>query len=104
MISTREQAGFLAELERRRARLYILAPDPRRSQLHCVKWLNLCVVHNQTEKGGPLAKPNYSFAKRQRDLAKKQRKEEKRKRKLAPGEQTAVEGDTPPPDVEKTDT
>jgi hypothetical protein len=28
-----------------------------------------------------LAKPNYAFAKRQRDLAKKQKKEEKRKRK-----------------------
>jgi hypothetical protein len=28
-----------------------------------------------------MAKPNYSFAKRQRDLAKKQKKEEKQKRK-----------------------
>ncbi len=30
-----------------------------------------------------MAKPNYSFAKRQRDLAKKQKKEEKRLRKAA---------------------
>jgi hypothetical protein len=30
-----------------------------------------------------MAKPNYSFAKRQRDLLKKQRKEEKQKRKAA---------------------
>jgi len=30
-----------------------------------------------------MAKPNYAFAKRQRDLAKKQRKEEKRLRKTA---------------------
>jgi hypothetical protein len=29
-----------------------------------------------------MAKPNYSFAKRQRDLAKKKKKEEKRQRKL----------------------
>ena len=29
-----------------------------------------------------MAKPNYSFEKRQRDLAKKRKKEEKRKRKL----------------------
>jgi hypothetical protein len=28
-----------------------------------------------------MAKPNYAFAKRQRDLAQKQKKEEKRKRK-----------------------
>jgi hypothetical protein len=30
-----------------------------------------------------MAKPNYSFAKRQRDLIKKQKKEEKRQRKAA---------------------
>jgi hypothetical protein len=30
-----------------------------------------------------MPKPNYSFAKRQRDLSKKQRKEEKRQRKAA---------------------
>lgn len=30
-----------------------------------------------------MAKPNYAFAKRQRDLAKKQKKEEKAKRKAA---------------------
>jgi hypothetical protein len=37
-----------------------------------------------------LAKPNYAFAKRQRDLAKKQKKEEKKKRKL--------ESANPPPE------
>ena len=30
-----------------------------------------------------MAKPNYSFAKRQKELAKKKKKEEKRQRKLA---------------------
>ena len=30
-----------------------------------------------------MAKPNYAFAKRQRDLAKKKKKEEKKARKLA---------------------
>lgn len=30
-----------------------------------------------------MAKPNYAFAKRQRDLAKKKKKEEKRARKAA---------------------
>ena len=34
-------------------------------------------------KGGLLAKPNYQYEKRQRDLAKKQKQEEKRRQKLA---------------------
>ena len=33
-----------------------------------------------------MAKPNYSFAKRQRELAKKKKKEEKRQRKAAEAE------------------
>ena len=40
-----------------------------------------------------MAKPNYAFAKRQRDLAKKQKKEEKRLKK-------AGAQDTPSPDVQ----
>jgi hypothetical protein len=38
-------------------------------------------------------KPNYEFAKRQRDLAKKAKKEEKKNRKIA-------ESAPPPPDPE----
>lgn len=38
-------------------------------------------VHSNT--GVPLAKPNYSFEKRQRELAKKKKKEEKAARKRA---------------------
>lgn len=34
-----------------------------------------------------MAKPNYSFAKRQRELAKKKKKEEKRQRKAAEQQQ-----------------
>jgi hypothetical protein len=37
-------------------------------------------------------KPNYGFAKRQRELAKKQKKEEKRQRKLAGDAPQATEG------------
>ncbi len=38
----------------------------------------------------PLAKPNYAFQKRQRELAKKQKKEEKLKRRLeSPGPEEA---------------
>jgi hypothetical protein len=53
-----------------------------------------------------LAKPNYQFEKRQRDLAKRKKQEEKRLRKLAgkaqpgddsPGEAAAAE----PPDQQK---
>jgi hypothetical protein len=35
-----------------------------------------------------MAKPNYAFAKRQRDLAKKQKKEAKRQKKAPPVEDT----------------
>jgi hypothetical protein len=42
-----------------------------------------------------MAKPNYSFAKRQRDLAKEQKKEEKLQRKQqAVQDEAAVEGET----------
>ena len=41
-----------------------------------------------------MAKPNYAFAKRQRDLAKKQKKEEKRLKKA--GAQDGAPQDAPP--------
>jgi hypothetical protein len=41
-----------------------------------------------------MAKPNYAFAKRQRDLAKKQKKEEKRLKKTGPSDKPS-EGDQP---------
>ena len=47
-----------------------------------------------------MARPNYSFEKRQRELAKKKKKEEKRQRKAAA--QSSQSDDTPPqPDVEQ---
>jgi hypothetical protein len=48
-----------------------------------------------------LAKPNYAFAKRQRDLAKKQKKEEKRKRKLEQSGPVSSPDAQPAP-IEKT--
>ena len=50
-----------------------------------------CPVHRLSyihprRKERQLAKPNYDFAKRQKELAKKAKKEEKRLRKLAAGE------------------
>ena len=41
-----------------------------------------------------MAKPNYNFAKRQRDLAKEQKKEEKLARKKAAAEEGTVEPGT----------
>lgn len=41
-----------------------------------------------------MAKPNYSFAKRQRDLAKEQKKEEKLQRKNAALAETSAGGET----------
>ena len=40
-----------------------------------------------------MAKPNYAFAKRQRELAKQKKKEEKLKRKADPGASTPGEAD-----------
>ncbi|MCI9876342.1 hypothetical protein [Pseudomonas atacamensis] len=40
-----------------------------------------------------MAKPNYSFAKRQRDLAKEQKKEEKLQRKKQTAEEAALNPD-----------
>jgi hypothetical protein len=45
-----------------------------------------------------MAKPNYAFAKRQRDLAKKNKKEEKRLRKAA-ASQPPQEGQQPDADA-----
>ncbi len=42
-----------------------------------------------------MAKPNYAFAKRQRDLAKKQKKEEKRQKKAAQGARPEEPADQP---------
>jgi hypothetical protein len=38
-----------------------------------------------------MAKPNYAFAKRQRDLAKKKKKEDKRLRKAGPDDDASAE-------------
>ena len=45
----------------------------------------------------PLAKPNYQFEKRQKELAKKKKKEEKRLRKLAENPQAPAETAEPDP-------
>jgi len=48
-----------------------------------------------------MAKPNYAFARRQRDIAKKRKEEEKRKRK-AEAQQPPPQADLPQPPVDET--
>lgn len=73
----------------------------RRFHRHWAKWFNLCNIHKRNEKSSPLATPNYSFEKRQRDLAKKQRKEEKLKRKSEPAEAPPNESEPQPASADK---
>jgi len=49
-----------------------------------------------------MPKPNYAFAKRQRDLAKKQKKEEKRQRKAETQQQPAKDEPVQPPPSDTT--
>lgn len=51
-----------------------------------------------------MAKPNYQFEKRQRDIAKKKKQDEKRQRKLTkdPAEEGGEPGDAAEPTVEST--
>jgi hypothetical protein len=49
-----------------------------------------------------MAKPNYAFAKRQRDLAKKAKKEEKRMKKTGTGGAPTAEIPAPPSGDGKT--
>jgi hypothetical protein len=50
---------------------------------------------------GPMASPNYSFEKRQRELAKKRRKEEKTKQRSETAQPTPAENDTQPSNVKE---
>jgi hypothetical protein len=50
-----------------------------------------------------MAKPNYAFARRQRDLAKKQKQEEKRRRKAGAPDPQATDTPAQPVPPAKTD-
>ena len=49
-----------------------------------------------------MAKPNYAFARRQRDIAKKQKEQEKRQRKTGAQQPPPPQADLPQPPVDKT--
>lgn len=78
---------------------------PWRLFRQCIKTANFSEIayrigiHNKTAEEHTLAKPNYSFEKRQRELAKKQKKEEKLKRKSdtdAPADDSDIDAAQPP--------
>jgi len=46
-----------------------------------------------------LARPNYNYEKRRRELAKKKKKEEKRQRKLARNNPQPADGPAQPPEA-----
>jgi hypothetical protein len=48
----------------------------------CFELLSLSLNIGTCLKGKPMGKPNYSFAKRQKEIAKKKKKDEKKQRKL----------------------
>jgi hypothetical protein len=56
---------------------------------------------NPTKRRTLLAKPNYQFEKRQKELAKKRKQEEKQKRKAAKNESPPAEGGSSPSDANK---
>lgn len=63
----------------------------------------LVMLYGPFQKDSQMAKPNYAFAKRQRDLAKKLKQEEKRQRKaLAREEHTSRDNPPLPPDDKDT--
>lgn len=60
-------------------------------------------VHSvHLKNGGPVARPNFSYQKRQKELARKKKKEEKRLRKLAKKAGTTTEGSDTADDAEGT--
>jgi hypothetical protein len=68
-----------------------------------MKWHTLAgAAPTHYEKDRELAKPNYEFQKRQKELAKKQKKEEKKLRKTLANEVPAGEEPPPAPADEKS--
>jgi hypothetical protein len=59
------------------------------------------VAENIRKGAPPLARNNYSFEKRQKELAKKKKKEEKLKSKLEKKSQTEAEPGTTPAEGER---
>jgi hypothetical protein len=56
------------------------APDIQK--ILCIDPFRVVFINRNHQGGGPLARSNYSFKKRQKELARKKKKEEKRKNKL----------------------
>lgn len=64
---------------------------------HFGRILRTSTIEPNRWKDDKLAKPNYQYEKRQKDLAKKKKQEEKRLRKLEKGAVPAGDGSAPAP-------
>jgi hypothetical protein len=77
-----------------------------RQRGHPPKYVDACTETNHYDpiisQRSQMPKPNYAFAKRQRDIAKKQKKEEKRQRKTGGSDNPTQESPPQPPGDEKT--
>lgn len=63
--------------------------------------IDVVLKNSHTTKGIPLARNNFSFEKRQKELERKKKKEEKQKRKQEKGKPPAEEnGDQAPEETE----
>ena len=93
------RGNFAADVHRRGKRVTL--PIVRCHRIHL---LRLDTSIHTPRKDRQLAKPNYDFAKRQKELAKKAKKEEKRLRKLAAGETPSADDDADAPDDDASKT
>lgn len=68
----------------------------RQQKIFAVLWLYFLTPFGASaSQESIVAKPNYSFEKRQRDLEKKRKQEEKRQRKLAEKKDGKADGEPP---------
>lgn len=65
-------------------------------------WVTLTLYNFTIRTGTQMAKPNYAYEKRQKELAKKQKKEEKQQQKNAPDNNQTQEPQAPQPDQQNT--
>ena len=76
-----------------RAHPDVLTPEARSWRVEKRVTSRLCTFRASSQEGWPMAKPNYSFEKRQRELAKKKKKEQKEKEKAGRKLGTAGDGE-----------
>jgi hypothetical protein len=61
---------------------YLLSSDLTSQESPIIDLFLDVIIKNNSQRGNKLARSNYQFKKRQKELARKKKKEEKRQRKL----------------------